>query len=77
MVKRWQYIIINRCLLLENLLTSCKSLTINTRQAYTNTRETNLKQIFRKHQKENICLTCLTTAMNGNSFSVIWFCAAK
>ena len=53
-------------LLLENLLSSCKVLNINTPRKPKQPKETNWKQKFQKPQNENICLTCLNTENNGN-----------
>ena len=59
--------------LLENLLSSCKVLNINTPQKRRQPKETNWKQKFQKTQNENICLTYLNTEMNGN-FHFLSFC---
>ena len=50
-------------LLLENLLTNCKVLTINTPRKQKVPKETNWKQ---KPQNENICLTYLNTENKQN-----------
>ena len=56
-------------LLLENLLSSCKVLIINTPRKRKVPKETNWKQKFQKPQNENICLTYLNTEKNGNFLS--------
>lgn len=53
-------------LFLENLLSSCKALIINTPRKRKVSKETNWKQKIQKPQNENICLTYLNTEMNGN-----------
>ena len=62
-------------LLLENLLSSCKVLNINTPRKRKVPKETNWKQKFQKPQNENICLTSVNTEMNGN-FHFLSFCDA-
>ena len=53
-------------LLLENLLSNCKVLNINTPRKQKQPKETNWKQKFQKPQNENICLTYLNMENNGN-----------
>ncbi len=53
-------------LLLENLLSECKPLIINTPRKQKQPKETNWKQKFQKPQNENICLTYLNMENNGN-----------
>ena len=52
-------------LLLENLLSSCKALNINTPRKRRQPQETNWKQKFQKPKNENIWLTYLNTETNG------------
>ena len=63
-------------LLLENLLSSCKVLYINTPRKQKQPKETNWKQKFQKPQNENICLTSVNTEMNGN-FHFLAFCESS
>ena len=51
----------HRDFLLENLLSSCNVLIINTPRKQKQPKETNWKQKFQKPQNENICLTYLNT----------------
>ena len=53
-------------LLLENLLSSCKVLYINTPRKQKQPKETNWKQKFQKLQNENICLTKLNMENKRN-----------
>ena len=53
-------------LLLENLLSECKPLIINTPRKQKQPKKTNWKQKFQKPQNENICLTYLNMENNGN-----------
>ena len=62
-------------LLLENLLPNCKVLNINTPKKQNVPKETNWKQPLQQPQNDNICLTYLSTEMNGN-FHFLSFCAA-
>ncbi len=62
-------------LLLENLLSICKLLNINTPRKSKQLKETNWKQKFQKTQNENICLTYPNSEMNGN-FHFLSFCNA-
>lgn len=55
---------------LENLLSSCNVLIINTPRKRRQPKETNWKQKFQKPQNENICLTSVNTGMNGNFHSL-------
>ena len=62
-------------LLLENLLSNCKALNINTLREQKQPKETNWKQKFQKPKNENICLTYLNTE-NKRNFHFLSFCCA-
>ena len=62
-------------LLLENLLSNCKALNINTLREQKQPKETNWKQKFQKPQNENICLIYLNTE-NKRNFHFLSFCDA-
>ena len=51
---------------LENLLSSCKALIINTPRKRKVSKETNWKQKIQKPQNENICLTSVNTENKRN-----------
>ena len=62
-------------LLLDNLLSICKVLSISVYKKQKQSKETNWKQKSQKNHNENICLTSLNTEMNGN-FHFLSFCCA-